>query len=172
MNERENAFVFFGPQTLEGPELQAGDKAPEFTLTNGKMQQVTLGDFAGKPLLLSVAPSLDTSVCSLQGARFNREAAALGEKANVLMITADLPFAQGRWCGANDATNIQALSDYRDLSFGTAYGTHIKSYRLDSRAVFVVDASGTVRYAEYVPTAGEEPNYDAALDALKGTLAK
>jgi len=167
MSERENAFVFFGPQTLVGPQLQAGDKAPEFTLTNGKMQQVTLGDFAGRPLLLSVAPSLDTGVCSRQGARFNQEAAALGEKANVLMVTADLPYAQGRWCGANDATNIQALSDYRDMSFGTAYGTYIKSYRLDSRAVFVVDADGIVRYAEYVPTIAEEPNYDAAMSALR-----
>ena len=170
MTERENAFVFFGPQTLEGPELKAGDKAPDFTLTNNKMQQVTLGDFAGKPLLLSVAPSLDTNVCSIQGARFNQEAAALGDKASVVMITADLPFAQGRWCGANDATNLQTLSDYRDLSFGTAFGTNIKNFRLDSRAVFVVDAGGTVRYAEYVPTAGEEPNYVAAISALKGVV--
>ena len=120
---------------------------------------------------MSVAPSLDTGICSRQGAHFNREAAALGDKANVVMVTADLPFAQGRWCGANDATNLQTLSDYRDLSFGSAYGTHVKRFRLDSRAVFVVDAGGTVRYAEYVPHVAEEPNYDAALHALRAALS-
>ena len=171
MTERENAFEFFGPQTLVGPELKPGDKAPDFSLTNNKMQPVTLGDFAGKPLLLSVAPSLDTSVCSIQGAHFNQEAAALGDKANVVMVTADLPFAQGRWCGANDATNLQTLSDYRELSFGSAYGTNIKQFRLDSRAVFVVDAAGTVRYAEYVPHVAQEPHYEDALDALRAALS-
>lgn len=168
--ERENAFTFFGPRALVGPELKPGDKAPDFSLLNGKLESFSLKDFAGKPLLISVVPSLDTGVCSRQSVRFNQEAAALGDAATVLTVSADLPFAQVRWCGANDATNAQFLSDFRDMAFGQAYGTFIKGVRLDSRAVFVVDAQGTVRYAEYVPTAGQEPNYDAALAAVKEAL--
>lgn len=165
--ERENAFTFFGSRSLIGPELKAGDKAPDFSLLNGKMENVTLANFAGKPLLISVVPSLDTGVCTKQSVRFNQEAGALGDKATFLTVSADLPFGQARWCGEHDANNALALSDFRDMAFAQAYGTYIKDVRLDSRAVFVVDADGTLRYAEYVPVAGQEPNYDAALNALK-----
>jgi thiol peroxidase len=168
--ERPDAFVFFGPQTLVGPELKPGDKAPDFSVLDGKLQAHGINDFAGKPLLISVVPSLDTGVCTKQTVRFNDEAAKLSDKANFVTISADLPFGQARWCGANDATHVKTFSDHRDMSFGAAYGTYIKNVRIDSRAVFVVDAAGTVRYAQYVPVAGEEPNYDAALAALNETL--
>ena len=168
--ERENAFNFFGLRALVGPELKPGDQAPDFSLLNGKMETFSLKDFAGKPLLISTVPSLDTGTCSRQSVRFNQEAAAFGDKATVLTVSADLPFAQARWCGANDATNAVFLSDFRDMAFAQAYGTFIKGIRLDSRAVFVVDANGVVRHAEYVPTAGQEPNYDAALTALVATM--
>ncbi len=168
--ERPEAFDFLGPKTLIGPELKVGDTAPDFTLLNAKLKPVRKSDLAGKPMLISVVPSLDTSVCSKQTVRFNQAAATLGERVHFITVSADLPFAQARWCGANDVTSVQTLSDHRDMSFGDAYGTHIKEARVESRAVFVVDADGIIRYAEYVPTAGQEPNYDAALDVLQQLL--
>ncbi len=164
--ERAEAFNFFGPRTLVGPELKPGDAAPDFSLINNKLETVTMQNFAGKALLISVVPSLDTGVCSKQTLRFNSEAANLIDKASFLTVSADLPFAQSRWCGANGASNVQALSDHRDMSFGSAYGTYLRDFRILSRAVFVVDASGVVRYVEYVPAAGSEPDYDKALAAL------
>lgn len=165
--EREAAFDFFGPRTLIGPELRVGEAAPDFTLLNNKLQAVTKASYAGKPVLLSVVPSLDTGVCSKQTARFNQEAAAMGDKVAFVTVSADLPFAQARWCGANDAGNIEALSDHRDMSFAAAYGTYLQDFRLESRAVFVLDANGIVRHVEYVPAAGKEPDYDAALAVLR-----
>lgn len=170
MTTRENAFNFYGLRALTGPELKPGDAAPTFTLTNGKLKPVTSADFAGKPVLISVVPSLDTGVCTKQSLRFNEEAAALAEQAAFITVSADLPFAQARWCGHNNAHTMQTLSDHLDMSFGAAYGTLVGDFRIESRAVFVVDAAGTVRHAEYVPTAGQEPDYDAALQALKGAL--
>lgn len=165
-NERPEAFVFRGPRTLVGPVLKPGDKAPDFTLVDNKDNTYTYKNFEGKPLLISSVPSLDTGVCSRQTARFDQEAAKLGDKVTVLTVSADLPFTQDRWCGANNASNGKVLSDHLDLNFGDAYGTHVKELRIDSRAVFVVDADGTIRYVEYVPVGGQEPNYDQALAAL------
>jgi thiol peroxidase len=165
--ERTAAFDFLGPKTLIGPELKPGDAAPDFTLIGAKGALVSKGAFAGKPMLISVVPSLDTSVCSKQTVRFNEAARDMGDKASFLTISADLPFAQSHWCGANGADHVQALSDHRDMNFGNAYGTHIKELRIESRAVFVVDGQGIVRYVEYVPVAGQEPSYDAALEVLR-----
>ena len=166
-HERANAFDFWGPRTLVGPELKPGDKAPAFTLTKTRNEKIRSADFAGKPLVISVIPSIDTGVCSRQTRRFNEEAAALGDKANILTVSADLPFAQARWCGAEGIDKVVMGSDYVDMSFGDAYGTHIKELRWESRAVFVVDRNGIIRHVEYVPVGGQEPNYDAALVALK-----
>jgi thiol peroxidase len=164
--ERPNAFDFWGPKTLVGPELKPGDTAPSFQLSQGK-ESVSSAQFAGKPLIISVIPSIDTGVCSTQTRRFNQAAAALGDAAAILTVSADLPFAQRRWCGAEGIEQVIMGSDYLDMNFGDAYGTHIKEVRLESRAVFVVDRDGVIRYVEYVPIAGREPNYDAALAALK-----
>jgi thiol peroxidase len=164
--ERPNAFDFWGPKTLVGPELKPGDKAPAFRLSKGK-EAISSEQFAGKPLVISVIPSIDTRVCSIQTRRFNESAAALGDAANILTVSADLPFAQARWCGAEGIDRLIMGSDYQDMNFGDAYGTHIKEIRLESRAVFVVDKDGIIRYAEYVPVSGREPDYDAALAALK-----
>ncbi len=165
--ERAAAFELLGPKTLIGPELKPGDPAPDFSLVNGKLETVTMAAYRGKPLLISVVPSLDTSVCAVQTSRFDQEAATLKEQANFITVSADLPFAQARWCGANNATNGEPLSDYMDMNFGSAYGTYVKEVRLESRAVFVIDAAGTIRYVEYVPAAGQEPDYAPALAALK-----
>ncbi|MEI7644161.1 MAG: thiol peroxidase [Chloroflexales bacterium] len=168
--ERAEAFDFFGPRSLTGPELKPGDAAPDFQLITNAFETVTKATYAGKPLLISVVPSLDTGVCSKQTIRFNAEAATLKDRASFVTVSADLPFAQSRWCGSNNADHVQTLSDHRDMNFGAAYGTLLGDFRFDSRAVFVVDADGIVRYAQYVPVAGQEPDYDRALDAIKALL--
>jgi thiol peroxidase len=165
--EREGAFDFLGPKTLVGPELKPGDPAPDFTLLNAKLKPVSKSDFAGKPMIISVVPSLDTSVCSMQTKRFDEEAANFGDSLAVITVSADLPFAQKRWCGEHDVSNHQTLSDHREMSFGESYGTHIKEARIESRAVFVVDKAGVIRHVEYVPTAGSEPDYTAVLSAAQ-----
>lgn len=167
--ERPNAFDFGGPKTLVGPELKPGDKAPAFALVKGNAR-VTSEQLAGKPLVISVIPSIDTGVCSRQTRHFNEAAAALGDAVNILTVSADLPFAQGRWCGAEGIDKIIMASDHMDMSFGAAYGTYVKEIRIDSRAVFVVDAEGVVRHVEYVPVGGQEPNYDAALSVVKSLI--
>ena len=165
-HERPNAFDFWGPKTLVGPELKPGDQAPAFRLAR-LSDTVSSEQFAGKPLSISVVPSVETDVCSRQTRRFNQAAAALGDKVNILTVSADLPFAQGRWCGAEGVETMIMASDHLDMSFGDAYGTHIKELRFESRAAFVIDAQGVIRYAEYVANAGLEPDYDAVLGALQ-----
>ncbi len=153
--------------TVLGEVLRPGDPAPDFRLTDNNWREVTLADSAGKVRLISVVPSLDTRVCDMQTRRFNEEAAGLGENVVVLTVSADLPYAQRRWCGAAGVERVQTLSDHKEMSFGNAYGTHIKALRLDQRSVFVVDADDRVRYVEYVPVFGQEPDYAAALDAVR-----
>jgi thioredoxin-dependent peroxiredoxin len=166
--ERTGVITFKGnPLTLLGPGLKAGDKAPDFTVLANDLSPVTLGSSAGKVRLISVVPSLDTPVCDIQTRRFNQEATALGSHVVVLTVSMDLPFAQKRWCGATGADRVQTASDHRDASFGLAYGTLIKELRLDSRAIFVVDTQGVIQYVEYVPEVTSEPNYEAALAAVK-----
>lgn len=168
--ERSGAATFLGnPLTLLGPELKPGDKAPAFTVLTNDLKDFTLANTAGKVRLISVVPSLDTPVCDAQTRRFNQEAANLGE-VTILTISMDLPFAQKRWCGAAGVDKVLTLSDHRDASFSLAYGTLIKELRLDSRAIFIVDASDTLRYVEYVKEVSAHPNYDAALAAAKGAL--
>lgn len=165
--ERANAFQFKGSVTLVGPELKVGDTAPVFTAVANDLTTVESGAYGGKIRILSSVPSLDTGVCDAQTRRFNQEAAALGENVVVLTISADLPFAQKRWCGAAGVDQVITLSDYRDHAFSKAFGTYIKEWALCSRAVFVVDSNDTIVHVEYVPTAGQEPNYEAVLAAAR-----
>ncbi len=155
------------PIAVEGKELKPGDSAPDFKLRKSLKDEATLADFAGKVLVVNAVPSLDTPVCDLQAKRFNKEAAALGDGAVVLMVSRDLPPAQARWCGAADATNIVCLSDYKHQSFGQAWGVELPDLGVLARAVFVVGKDGKVVHAEYVPEIAQEPNYDAALAAAK-----
>ncbi|NJN19853.1 MAG: thiol peroxidase [Oscillochloris sp.] len=168
--ERPAAFDFFGPRALTGPELKPGDAAPDFALLTNKFKTVTKAAYAGKPVLISVVPSLDTGVCSKQTIRFNEEAAVIADKVAFLTVSADLPFAQARWCGHNNVATMATLSDHRDMNFGAAFGTLVADFRIESRAVFILDAEGTVRYVEYVPVAGQEPDYNKALNALHEVL--
>jgi len=158
------------PLTLIGPELKAGDKAPDFNLVDNGLKNVTLADTGNNVRILSVVPSLDTPVCDAQTKRFNEEAAKL-PGVDILSVSMDLPFAQKRWCGAFGVDNVKMLSDHRDGSFGSHYGTLIKELRIESRAIFVLDRSNTVRHAEYVKEVAEHPNYDAALSAARAAAS-
>jgi thiol peroxidase len=150
-----------------GKPLKVGDVAPDAKLTANDWSTVKLSDYAGKTRLISVVYSLDTSICDAQTHKFNEEATKLGKDVVVLTISADLPFAQKRWCGASGLENVITLSDHQTMAFSDAYGVHLKERRVTGRAVFVVDKGGVVRYAEYVPEIASHPNYDAALAALK-----
>ncbi len=166
MSEREAAVTFKGdPLTLVGPELQAGDQAPDFNVIDGDLGPVNLASSAGKVRLISAVPSLDTPVCSDQTKRFAEALPGLPENVQVLTISADLPFAQGRWCGA-EGVEMTTLSDHRELSFANAYGVLIKELKLLSRAIFVIDAEDKITYVEIVPEVTDFPDYDAALAAV------
>ncbi len=168
MPDRKGAVTFKGnPLTLVGNEVKVGDRAPDFACVANDLSPATLATFKGKTLLIASVPSLDTGVCDRETHRFNEEASKLGDNIRVLTISMDLPFAQARWCGAAGVERVVTLSDHRDASFGTNWGVLIKELRLDARAVFVVDATGVVRYAQLVKEMTEEPDYAAALDAAK-----
>ncbi|MEK4025150.1 thiol peroxidase [Sporosarcina sp. FSL W7-1283] len=155
------------PIHLEGTEVKVGERAPDFTVLSNDLQPVTLADSKGKVRLISVVPSVDTGVCSLQTKRFNDEATSLGGDVEVLTISVDLPFAQARWKDAEGVENLNLYSDHKDLSFGTAYGTAIKELRLLTRSIFVIDRNDNVSYVEYVSEATDHPDYDAAIKAVK-----
>lgn len=170
--ERVNVATFKGnPITLIGPELKVGDTAPDFRLNKNLLEEATLQDFAGKIKLISVVPSLDTGVCDAQTRRFNQEASDLGDDVVVLTVSADLPFAQARWCGAAGVDRVITLSDYKDNSFGKAYGVLIKEFALDMRAVFVVDKDNKIQYVEYLKEMTEHPDYEKPVAAVKALLS-
>lgn len=159
------------PLALLGPEIKVGQKAPDFKLIAIDSSSVELSQSNGKVRLLSVVHSLDTSVCDLQTQWFEREAAQFNDVI-IYAISMDLPFAQARYCGAHDIKNLKTLSDHREASFGRAYGVLIEELRLLSRAIFIIDREGIVRYVEYVPEVSQSPDYDKAMEALKKVLGK
>src|SRR5262252_6079438 len=168
--ERPGATTMRGnPLTLIGPELKPGDAAPDFTVTDNSLQPVTLKDTGNQVRIISVVPSLDTPVCDAQTKRFNEEAAKLPD-VEILTVSMDLPFAQKRWCGAFGVDKVKMLSDHRDASFGSNYGTLIKDMRIESRAIFVIDQKNKIRHAEYVKEVADFPNYEAALSAAKSAI--
>lgn len=154
------------PVTLLGNEIKVGDTAPNFTVLNNDLQEVSLDDYKGKKKLISVVPSIDTGVCSDQTRRFNEEAEKL-DNVHVLTISMDLPFAQKRWCAAEGIGNLDTLSDHRDADFGEKYGVLIKELRLLARSIFVVDSNDKVTYVEYVDEVSNHPDYESALEAIK-----
>ena len=159
--------TFLGnPVTFTGKQLQVGDKALDFSLTTTDLSKKPLADFDGKKKVLSVVPSIDTGVCSTQTRRFNQELANL-DNTVVLTVSMDLPFAQGRWCGAEGLDNDIMLSDYFDHSFGRDYALLINEWHFLARAVFVLDTDNVIRYVEYVDNINTEPDFEAAIAAVK-----
>ena len=169
--ERDAAVLFKGtPATLLGPEIKVGDAAPDFRVVDNGLQPVTLATDAGKIRLIAVVPSIDTPVCDTMTRRFNQDAAQLPDSVVVYTISVDLPFAQKRWCGNAGIDKVQTLSDYQERSFGLNYGLLLKDLKLLARAVYVIDQNDQVAYAEVVSEVTAEPNYTAALEAIKKLL--
>jgi thiol peroxidase len=154
------------PKTLLGPELKAGEAAPDFAVVDDKLGEVNLAGTGSGVRIFSVLPSLDTPVCDAQTKRFNEEAGAL-PNVSIYTISMDLPFAQKRWCGAYGVDHIKMLSDHRTGSFGERYGTMIKDLRIESRAIFVLDQKNVIRHVEYVKEVGDHPNYESALGVAR-----
>lgn len=167
-NERKGAVNWKNnPTDLAGPEIKKGDTMPSgWTLTANDMSPVAPQALAGKTTILCAVPSLDTPVCDTEMRRFNTEAASI-PGVEVIAVSMDLPFAQKRWCGAAGIDKVRTLSDYKDRTFGTAWGVLAPSKGLFARAVFVVGKNGKVSHAEYVKEVGSEPDYKVALDAAR-----
>ncbi|HBJ36607.1 MAG TPA: thiol peroxidase [Planctomycetaceae bacterium] len=157
------------PMTLAGAALAVGSKAPAFELhyADAGIKTLTLEDLKGKPTILSVVPSLDTPTCATQTKKFNQELGAMAGSINAVTVSRDLPFAQARFCGAEDIKSIRTASDYQTHKFGEDYGLTIEELKLLTRAVIVLDSAGTVLYKEVVSEVTQEPNYAKALEALK-----
>lgn len=153
------------PLELAGPELKVGDPAPDFQAVDKGLAPTSLGATSGVRVF-SVVPSLDTPVCDMQTKKFNDEAGRM-PGINFYTISVDLPFAQNRWCNSFGVDHVKMISDHKFADFGEKYGTLIKDWRVESRAIFVVDAANVLRYVEYVPEVAEHPNYDAALKVAK-----
>jgi len=171
MTERKDVIKFKGnPLTLVGDPVKVGQKMPDFTVLGNDLSEVKLSSFAGKVVILSLVPSLDTPVCSVETRRFNEEASKLGDGVVVLTVSMDLPFAQKRWCAAEGIDRVITASDHRDAAAGKATGMLIKELRLLTRAVFVLDRKGTIVYEQVVPEVTHEPDYEAAIAAAKNVL--
>ena len=153
------------PVSLAGNEVNVGDKAPEVVVVAQDLSEITIG---GKAQIIVVVPSLDTPVCAAETRKFNEEAASTD--AEVVVVSMDLPFAMGRFCTTEGIENLKVGSDFRNKDLANAYGVLIADGPLAGvtcRAIFVTDAEGVVTYKEICPEITEEPNYEAALAAIK-----
>lgn len=173
LDMKENkGFVTMGgnPMTLLGEMIKPGDMAPDFTVVNKNGVPVNSSAYKGKTIILSVFPSIDTSVCAAQARMFNKKAADLSDNIVILAISKDLPFALGRFCAAEGIDKVETLSDYMHSEFGAKYGFLMKENMLLARGVVVINPAGKVTYAEYVQEIKDEPDYDKALEAAKQAL--
>lgn len=163
MADRPGMMVGDDEHTVQHDMLEVGMEAPDFILLTPKLEERSLKDYDGKVKIFSVVPSVDTSVCSAQTRRFNKEAADLSDDIAVLTVSADLPFALGRYCGNEGIENSETLSTYKDMQFADAYGVHDVDWRVCQRAVFVVDKNNTIQHVEYVPVIGNRVDFNTAL---------
>jgi thiol peroxidase len=155
------------PVNTAGDLPATGQQTPSFTLTKGDLSDLTAGDLAGQRVVLNIFPSVDTPTCATSVRKFNELASSL-DNTTVLCVSADLPFAQGRFCGAEGLANVSTASSFRS-DFGSAYGVQLVDGRLAgllARAVVVLDTDGTVLHSQLVPEIANEPDYDAAIAAL------
>jgi thiol peroxidase len=170
MTKRNDVVKFGGnPVTLIGKEIKIGDKAPDFTVLNIDLSPLSLSDTKGQVRVISVVPSIDTSVCDIQTRWFNEEAAKI-EGLTVLSISVDLPFALKKYCAAQGIAAIKTASDHKELDFGLKYGFVIEELRLLSRGTVVIDKDDIVRHVEYVANIGDQPDYDKVMTVVKQYL--
>lgn len=167
MTKRNKEIKFAGNYvTILGEALKIGDIAPNFKALKNDLSVFNLSDLDGKIKIISVVPSVDTGVCALQTIRFNKEASNLSD-VSIVTISADLPFALGRFCGANGIDNSITLSDHKDLDFGTKYGFVVEELRLLTRGIIILDKNNIIKHIEYVPEMTEHPDYEKALEIVK-----
>lgn len=170
-NERDGVVTLKGnPITLIGPELKIGDEAPDFTCDQGLMPSISLSDMGDVVKVFNVVLSIDTPVCSAQTRRFNEVAANIDGNLEIYTISADLPFAQKRFCSSEGIERVKNISDYKNNTFGSSYGVLMKDYRLLARAVFVIDEVNTIKYVEYVSEITNEPNFESALSVIESLV--
>lgn len=168
VSERSGEVMLKGkPLRLWGERVEVGQRAPDFVAVGRDMRNKKFSDYAGKTVILSVVPSVDTKVCAIQTRKFNEQATALGKDVVVLTVSKDLPMAQSRFCAAEGIEQVVMLSDYRG-NFGAKWGLEIVETGLLARAIYVIDQSGKVVYEQIVPELTQEPDYTAALAAAKG----
>lgn len=170
MSNRPGMMIGQLEHPVEGPMLKVGDPAPDFKLTANDWTIKTLADYKSKVKIVSIVPSLDTRVCSAQTRYFNQEAAAFGDNVVVLTVSADLPYAQRRWCGAEGIERVITLSDHKDMSFSDSYGVHVTDMRICQRACFVVDQNDVVQHVNYVPVIGNEIDFIGALSKVQNLI--
>ena len=170
--ERKGIFKFAGQDlTIVGPDLQAGQSAPEFSVqANDWSITQGLASTQGKVRIIGALPSLSTSVCDRETRHFNEEASALDENIVILMVSMDLPWTQKNWCGAAGVDRVITLSDHKQAEFGEKYGVLVKEHRIFRRAIFVVNAHDQIVYAAYMPELKNEPNYAEVLAAARAAL--
>jgi thiol peroxidase len=158
---------------LVGPQLKPGDKAPDFACVTSGLELLGLAQTPAKVRLFSVVPSLDTPVCSEQTRKFEQALAGFKDQVASYTISLDLPFAQKRFCTAENISTMQTLSDVHNQSFGKNYGVLIQGLPIPllSRSIFILDKTGKLTYVEYVPEVPQHPNYEKALAALKAAVA-
>lgn len=172
MNTSNKNITFKGQKVeVKGRELKFGDSLPTFKLTGNDLSDVTENNYKGKTLIISVVPSLDTPVCSIQTKRFNNEAANLSSNVVILTVSRDVPFAQKRWCGAEGVERVVTASDYKYRTFGDSFGVELPELALLIRAVFVIDSAGKVVHVEYVKEITDEPDYASALQSISSLIS-
>jgi thiol peroxidase len=170
--ERTGIFNFHGdPVTVIGQDLQVGQMAPEFRVDTKDWSSINaLESTRGKVRIIGSLPSLSSSTCNRETRRFNQDAAALDEDIVILMVSTDLPWTLREWCAAAGVDRVETLSDHRDANFGQQYGVFLKEPRIHRRSIFVVDRSGKIVYADYMPVLSDEPRYEEVLSAARRAL--
>jgi len=171
--ERYGLLVIGGSEvTILGEDVRVGQDAPEFKAQTQKWETIEILEATkGKVRIIAALPSIETGVCVRETRKFNEEAAILDKNIVIITISTDLPYSQARWCGAEGIDQVMMVSDHLDTSFGLRYGCLVKERRILRRAIFVIDQEDKVRYVDYMPTLGDEPNYAEVMAAAKNVLS-
>lgn len=159
------------PVSLSGEPPSVGSSAPDFDLVANDMSSVKLSDSQGKVRIVSVVPSIDTGVCSMETARFNQELDTLPDSVVGYTVSVDTPFAQKRWCAAEGVEKMKLLSDFKGQTFAKGWGVYLSDLGIMARCVFIVDKDGKIAYSQVVPDVGQEPNYEEVVQKARELAA-